>query len=198
MNNTFHFKVTLNDSKPSIWRTFRVEDSYRMDRFHQVIQIVMGWHNAHLHHFKIGERFMGIRFNDGMDLPDMEDENRLYLKDFSLQKGDKFEYLYDFGDSWYHTIEVLAVNASENSSLLCTGGKRACPPEDCGGIYSYNELVKVLKKPAHPDYKSWTNWLGDDFDPADFSIDSINGELAKFGAWHNKHPRKKSTPWHQI
>lgn len=198
MIKTLLFKITVNDSKPSIWRTFQVEDSYRMDRFHQVIQIVMGWQNVHLHQFTIKYRNLGILLNDGLDIEEMEDETILFLKDFALQKGDKFEYHYDFGDCWYHTLEVLNVEESENPTLLCWDGSRSCPPEDCGGIYSYHELIKILKKPSHPEYDSWIDWVGKEFDPALFSIEEVNKELAKFETWHKKHPRKKSTPWHQI
>ena len=53
MSKTLQFSIQLMGSNPLIWRTFKVSDSYRLDRFHQVIQIVMGWYNAHLHEFRI-------------------------------------------------------------------------------------------------------------------------------------------------
>ncbi len=198
MNKTLQFKITLKDSNPLIWRTLQVEDTYRMDRFHQVIQIVMGWQNAHLHEFSINNKSLGILLDDGFDLGETEDETKFFLKDFSLRKGGKFVYIYDFGDSWYHTLEILKVEESTDFFLRCIDGKRACPPEDCGGIYAYNELLDVIKKPSHPEYEDWIEWLGDEFDPAYFSIETINEELAKFEAWHKKYPRKKSSPWHQI
>ncbi len=198
MSKTLHFKITLMGSKPPIWRKFEVTDNYRFDRFHQVIQIVMGWYNAHLHEFRFQDRQIGMLLDDDFDLPEVEDETTLYLKDLSLNQGDAFVYLYDFGDSWEHVIHLEKISDATLFSPVCKEGDRACPPEDCGGIWGYTDLLEVLKNPSDSEYESWIEWLPEGFDPQVFPIDKVNKELKKFGIWHNKNPRAKSTPWHQI
>ena len=96
MSKTLHFKITLNESNPSVWRIFKVEDSYRLDRFHQVIQIVMGWWNSHLHEFTIKDRTIGMVIEEFYDMPPVEDENKFRLKQFRFKEGDTFNYLYQF------------------------------------------------------------------------------------------------------
>lgn len=197
MSKILQIKITLQESRPLIWRRFQLTDDYRFDRFHQVIQIAMGWWNSHLHEFRIKGREIGM-LDDDYDYPNLEDEASVYLRDLELEKGDKFSYLYDFGDSWEHLLVVEKVTDGALSAPSCLMGENACPPEDCGGIWGYKGLLKILKNPKHPEYESWQEWLPPGFNPASFYIDIVNFELAKFAVWHRKHPRARSTPWHQI
>lgn len=197
MAHTFHFKIILTNSDPVIWRTFQVPADYRMDRFHQVLQIVMGWKNSHLHEFRINGRAVGM-LTDPEDDFDTEDETKLRLSDFNLKERDTLSYLYDFGDHWEHILYLDHVSKQEFSLPVCTGGKRACPPEDCGGISGYTGMLEVLADPRHLEYEGWKNWLPEGFQSDKAPLDEINKELKKFGAWNIKHPRKSSTPWHQI
>ena len=199
MTNILQFKISLIGSKPLIWRRFQVTDDYRFDRFHQVIFLVMGWWNSHLHEFKIKGREIGMVDGDALDFfPNLEDETQVYLRDLDLQKGEQFHYLYDFGDSWEHNLKVEKVTEGALSAPSCLSGKNACPPEDCGGIYGYAAMKAALKNPRHPEYETWINWAPENFDPTLFDIDAVNTELAMFGNWHRMHPRAKSTPWHQL
>lgn len=198
MSKTLQFSIQLMGSKPLIWRRFKVSDSYRLDRFHQVIQIVMGWHNAHLHEFRIKERQFGMLMGDGFDFPEVEDETTIFLKDLPLQQGDIFSYLYDFGDSWEHLIKLDEITTEKLELPICIEGERACPPEDCGGILGYSDMLEILSKPSNPEYESWIEWLPENFNPTKLPKSSINSELKKFGKWHNQHPLAKSTPWHVI
>ncbi len=199
MPNILQFKITLRGGKPPIWRRFQVTDDYRLDRFHQVIQIVMGWWNAHLHEFDIfGQRY-GMHMPHIMDSFDEgEDETKYHLKDFKLKAGEKMDYLYDFGDSWEHQLLVEEVSPGTLNAPMCLKGKGACPPEDCGGIWGYQEVMEAVKDPRHPEHEEMMEWLPEDFDPTHFNIESINEELRRFGEWHRKNPKAKSTPWHQI
>ena len=199
MPKTLQFKLTLLGSKPAIVRRLQVMDDYRLDRFHQVIQIAMGWHNSHLHEFDVNGQRYGMPENDLMDdFDDMEDETKFFLKDFNLRQGDQLGYLYDFGDSWEHRLEVEAVTEGNIDTPLCLKGKGACPPEDCGGVWGYRDIIKIIKNPKHPEYDDWAEWLPENFDPAFFDLKKTNAGLQRFGEWHNKHPKDKSTPWHQI
>lgn len=197
MAHTFHFKILLNDSDPMIWRTFQVPGDYRIDRFHQVLQIVMGWNNSHLHEFRINGRTVGMLTDDEYDF-NVEDETKLRLSDFNLKERDTLSYLYDFGDHWEHMLYLDLVSKQEATYPVCADGQRACPPDDCGGTYGYTGMLEVLADPKHPEYEGWNNWLPEGFQPDKFPLDEINKELKKFGAWNIKHPSKKSTPWHQI
>ena len=179
-------KITLLESKPPIWRRFLITDNYRLDHFHQVIQTVMGWTDSHLHDFRIGRRSFGMLLDDGFDLDDIEDETKFYLKDFSLKKGDRIIYLYDFGDGWEHLIEIESVEKVENASLECLKGKRACPPEDCGGIWGYSDMLEIVKNPKHPEYDEYIEWLGGEIDPEYFSLSDINQELKKIDVRYKK------------
>ncbi|MEZ5039752.1 MAG: plasmid pRiA4b ORF-3 family protein [Saprospiraceae bacterium] len=198
MSKTLHFKIKLLDIKPVIWRQFQVTDDYRFDRFHQVIQIVMGWTNSHLHEFRVKDRHIGILFNDGFDMAIIEDGTTLYLKDLALQKGETLVYLYDFGDNWEHALHLEEISDNPLSNPICTAGESACPPEDCGGIWGYSDMLEIIKDPGHQRYEDMMEWLSSPFDPTVFSVDKVNKELKKFGAWHRKHPRAKSTPWHKL
>ena len=93
-------------------------------------------------------------------------------------------YVYDFGDDWRHKIQVEDIGAAEPGSTYprCLTGKRAAPPEDCGGLWGYAELIEILADPAHPEFEDRLDWLGlysaDESDPAEFSVDEINDKLA--------------------
>lgn len=107
MPKILQLKILLIESNPLVWRTFKLSDDYRMDRFHQVLQIVMGWNNSHLHEFRIKGREIGmIDDHFSLDSPNLEDETKVYLRDLDLKGKDTFNYFYDFGDSWEHLIDV--------------------------------------------------------------------------------------------
>ena len=130
--------------------------------------------------------------------PQMKDETRIYLRDLSLAENQAFTYLYDFGDSWQHVLYLEYVSPQKLETPRCTDGWGACPPENCGGVGGYAQLLEILKDPSHPEYDGYIQWLPNGFDPDHFPGQAINEELEKFGTWHRKHPRKRSTPWHQI
>jgi len=89
-------------------------------------------------------------------------------------------YLYDFGDGWEHVIELekIIVGDKTSSKPRCIAGKRACPPEDCGGIYGYYDLLVAIKDPDHPEHENMIEWLGGDLDSEFFDVDEINKILS--------------------
>ena len=93
-----------------------------------------------------------------------------------------FHYEYDFGDSWEHKILLEKIFPFDNKMALpvCIKGKRACPPEDCGGIWGYEEFLKTISDPKHPEYEDMLEWLGGEFDPEEFDLEGINGDLAEY------------------
>jgi hypothetical protein len=91
----------------------------------------------------------------------------------------KFTYTYDFGDNWRHVIQVEKVLAAEPGARYprCVGGKRACPPEDCGGPWGYGDFLEAISNPKHPEHEDMLEWAGDEFDPEAFDLEAVNEEL---------------------
>jgi len=173
-------KIRLLDIDPEIWRRFVVPSSITLDRLHDVIQIVMGWTDSHLHEFTIGKK----RYTE---YPESKEDGfecgRYRLGDLIKQKGRTFGYLYDFGDSWEHELiieESRYFNPELRTEIACLDGDRACPPEDVGGVPGYYEFCKALKDPTHEEHESFLEWSGGDYDREKFDSDTINWELMKY------------------
>jgi Plasmid pRiA4b ORF-3-like protein/Domain of unknown function (DUF1841) len=174
----YQVKVTLHGAKPPIWRRLRLPASTTLAQFHQVIQVAFGWEDAHLHAFEVG----GRRYSR----PDFElwdeaaDEDKARLRDLAARPGSRLRYTYDFGDSWEHDVLVEDILAPDGvAHAACLAGRRAGPPEDCGGVWGYAELCEILADPNHPDYSERVDWLGHPHDPAAFDKDAINTSLAR-------------------
>ncbi len=175
----YQLKITLRDSKPPIWRRIQVPGDITLAELHLVFQRVMGWENDHLHAFAIG----GIQYSEPEPAPyendgEIQDENSVTLNQVVSGKA-KFSYEYDFGDSWEHQIILEKVLPPETGVQypVCLTGKRACPPEDCGGIWGYAELLEAISDPNHPEHDERLEWLGDEFDPGAFDLEAINQDL---------------------
>lgn len=173
-------KITLAGSKPPIWRRFLVEDSITFHRLHNIIQIVMGWENYHLYMFQVNGTEISVPHPD--DMFEAMNSKKTRLKDI-LSEKQRFGYVYDFGDDWKHVIVVEKVLEKDKPQKcpVCTDGKRNCPPEDCGGVWGYEELLEIKKDKNHPQYEEMiVDWLGEDFAPEKFDLDEINKSLVIF------------------
>jgi Plasmid pRiA4b ORF-3-like protein len=93
----------------------------------------------------------------------------------------KFTFTYDFGDDWKHLIEVEKIGPAEPGVHYprCTDGARANPIEDCGGAWDLAELVAAAGNPQHPRFPDLEEWGLEKWDPAQFSVEEANRELAK-------------------
>lgn len=174
----YQLKVTLRHSKPPIWRRIQVPANTRLDQLHRILQLTMGWDNSHLHQFKVGQRYYGMTEPESDFDLDMEDERKVTLAQLAPGVKKKLLYEYDFGDSWEHEILVEKIMQPEPGIAYprCLTGKRACPPEDCGGIWGYGSLLEAISDPNHPEHAEMLEWLGEDFDPEAFDLDFINQE----------------------
>ena len=179
-DTVYQIKITLIGAKPPIWRTVLVPTDIGLDAFHEVIQIAMGWTNSHLHQFIADKKMYGIP-DDDFEL-ESEDESQYSLSQLLTKEKDVLIYEYDFGDSWGHNILLEKILPFDGKTALpvCIKGKRACPPEDCGGIWGYEDLLETLADPKHPDYDDMLEWLGGEFDPEEFDRKEINEDLADF------------------
>ncbi len=180
----YQLKITLEHSKPPIWRRVQVAADIRLSRLHDVIQVAMGWYDAHLHQFIVGrypdETLYGVPHPDYGDWgPTMNDESLTKLNQILMAEKDKFTYEYDFGDGWKHIILLEKILPPEEGVTYprCIKGKRACPPEDCGGVWGYYHLLDVLADPENPEHEEMLEWLGGELDPEYFDLDEVNTRL---------------------
>ena len=145
----------------------------------------MRWTNSHLHQFREGER----RFSDPAfaldefeDTPQVLDERKVTLIQVAPREDDELLYEYDFGDSWEHRVAVVKVLGPDPAAAeiaRCLDGDRACPPEDCGGVWGYADLLKIIRNPRHKEHKTMLEWLGGPFDPEAFDLNKTNTFLRK-------------------
>ena len=173
----YQVKVTLKGSKPPIWRRILVASDTRLGKLNRILQDVMGWTDSHLHQFIVGQTYYGVPDPD-FDL-DVRSERTVPLNRVLQEPKDKIIYEYDFGDSWEHELLLEKVLPPDPAIRypICVTGKRACPPEDCGGIWGYAELLEALASPNHPEHASMLEWAGDDFDPEAFDLEDVNSML---------------------
>jgi Plasmid pRiA4b ORF-3-like protein len=174
MGDTFELWVRLRDIEPEIWRRLSVPAELPLGVLHEIIQLAFGWQNSHLHDFHVGN----IRFG----MADVEDEI-FTVDEFAAplgavaNVGTSFLYRYDFGDDWEHDVTVEGVSAGTDEGFACTGGARACPPEDCGGPPGYANLLEILADPSHPEQRETKKWAGRRFDPEKFDVTAVNRKL---------------------
>jgi hypothetical protein len=190
MNERFYLlKIEMLEIEPIIWRRFVVPANITLDRLHDVIQIVMGWTDSHLHEFTIGKK----RYTEYPESKeDGFDCGRYRLGDLIKQKGRTFHYQYDFGDSWEHELVLeesryfnpeMETRMRMGMELVCLEGERACPPEDVGGEAGYFEFCKALKDPEHEEHESYMQWSGGNYDGEKFDVHAVNWELVKYLRW---------------
>ena len=182
---SYQLHVILNGSQPGIWRRLQVPGTATLGWFHAVLQVAIGWTNSHLHQFICGEHTYADRqmqLDQFEGDPPVLDEDKFTLAGILKEPHQALVYDYDFGDSWEHIVtleKVLPSDASTDRAAVCLGGARACPPEDCGGIGGYAELLKALKNKKHPEHKSMKEWLGRQVDSECFDVAKTNHWLSK-------------------
>lgn len=175
----YQVKVTLKDSKPPIWRRVLVTGDTTLYAFHRIVQTVMGWTDSYRHLFIVDRVFYGK--------PDPEyhfevnDEKDFTLSQIVSDDRGRLIYEYDFEDCWQHEIVIEDVSPPESGKRypVCLAGKRACPPEDCGGIWEYTDILEAVEDPRHPEYYNMLKWVENGFDPESFNLDEINRKLKK-------------------
>jgi hypothetical protein len=177
----YQLKVTLDGIKPPIWRRIQVRGDISLFKLHKIIQVIMGWEDYHLHQFIIGEDYYAIPSPEDPWPMETKNEKRAKLFQIAPTEKSRFIYEYDFGDSWYHEIlvEKILHPEVELEHPVSLAGKRSRPPEDCGGISGYYELLEAIRDPKHPDHDDMLMWAGEDFDPERFDMKEVNLLLSK-------------------
>lgn len=173
-------KVTLRGSRPPIWRRFLVPADITLKRLHDSLQAVMGWTDSHLHQFSAHGVLYGTSDRE-FGLARVS-ESRTTVAQLLRHPKDRLKYEYDFGDSWEHDVVLEAVLPPGGGPYpVVESGRRACPPEDVGGIPGYARFLEVLADPKHPERAELLEWVGGRFDPEEF--DSGEANLAIHGGW---------------
>ncbi len=159
----YQLKITLLGSKPPIWRRFQVPSDINLAKLHRIIQEVMGWEDSHLHQFKVGKTYYGMSYPDDFD-------------EVTRTKDEK-------------DATVSALVSKPKAKILppepgvrypvCITGKRACPPEDCGGVWGYADLLEAMQNPKHPEHDDMQEWIGGSFDPEAFDVEAVNKALRR-------------------
>ena len=179
MGSVYQIRVELEGVRPEVWRRLLVSDATTLDRLHRVIQDAFGWTDSHLHEFEIRGVRYGDPRNDETGELNVEDEGTARLRKLGLKAGSRFGYLYDFGDSWEHSVEVERILPAEPGARLplCVDGARACPPEDVGGADGYAQFLAAVADKAHPEHEDYLTWAGGSFDPEAFDRKAANRRI---------------------
>ena len=194
MSRYFDIAVALLEFEPRIWRRFLIRSEATFSHFHSAIQQAFGWQNCHLYEFLDGN----VEENDTRPLyamkmpriarsehaephddePDAPEASNIELRQYLSATNKRCFYVYDFGDNWQHVVEVKdVVEMPEEFKCRLLDGARACPPEDCGGPYGYGDFLDIVQNSSHPEYEEMLDWVGGEFNPEDFDVDAVNGQL---------------------
>lgn len=184
----FQLKIQLkNVTKPPVWRQVIVPEQFTFDKLHRLIQLVFGWEDYHLYQFSPkgygSHPTIAIPSPEDWEQSDMNSLKTKINKIFTDEKQ-SFNYIYDFGDDWVHQITVEKIMPDEIKKPVCLTGKGACPPEDCGGPWGYENLKIMLADPKHEEHQEMKEWLGmeedESWDANYFDLDEINETLKGF------------------
>lgn len=195
--NIIELKVTLEYIEPAVTRTLQVPADIRLDRLHLTIQAAMGWQNAHLYQFCIGEPYQWEAERwvapDFVDSPNDLPADKTTLDQAVSKAGEAgLTYLYDFGDDWEHHLELGETSKPEPGQLYprLTDITGTCPPEDIGGPPGYEMFVAAMADPKHPEHADLKDWYGDTFNPNTSARDELTLEVLKLAKrWKPKGKR---------
>lgn len=178
---TMQFRVALKGIEPEVWRRIVVPAEYSFWDLHVAIQDAMGWLDYHLHAFLVRNPDTGQVDQIGIPEGPFEYDDE-YLPGWEVpieryfrEPQDRADYEYDFGDEWQHEIvlEKIASRVPGKKYPMCLDGARACPPEDCGGVHGYQEMLTALRDPLHEQHEDFLEWVGGQYEPDAFSAKKV-------------------------
>lgn len=185
-DSEYHVRIKLLNSPVKIWRELKVPSNLTLDAFAYILVHAMGWGNSHLHQIEKGNTF----YVDDLSYAERNEDSLFFradifkasefkLSDILHEKGERCKMEYDFGDGWEHEIWVKGIREyqpDETPTVSVIKGSGACPPEDCGGVWGYDDLLQILaKRRKTADEKERLEWfdLTRGFDPEAFDLDEI-------------------------
>ncbi|HSJ55101.1 MAG TPA: plasmid pRiA4b ORF-3 family protein [Anaerolineae bacterium] len=177
--SVYQLKVTILGLQHPVWRRLQILGDSTLADLHDAIQAAMGWTDSHLHEFIIGQTRYGEPNLEEEYEANMQDEGQVLLSDVLGGEGTRFRYVYDFGDDWQHEVVVEEILPADPDVFypICTGGQRACPPEDVGGAPGFEHFLEAMANPADPEHNEYMTWFGGVFDPDEFDLEEANEAL---------------------
>jgi len=174
-------RITLDDTKPAVWRRVELPLTNSLKTLHLAIQAVMLFENYHLFQFDVGDTRYGIPFDDDWSNSPTRDAGNIRLGKLVERGITAFTYAYDFGDNWRHTvvIEAVAPTDPDKEYPRFVDGERRAPPEDVGGTSGFEDFVEAMTEADHPEREAMLEWYGSVFDPADISPEEIGVRMSK-------------------
>jgi hypothetical protein len=192
MENIYIFDATIKEIKPQIRRRFAVKGNTTLEEFSGILLLGFGWEISHLWVYEIGDKEYGLTDEDSGDVIE---ESEVKIKDFDKKMLKKFTFTYDFGDNWEHDIKLVDIVPPEKGKKYpsCLAGARSCPPEDCGSVDGYYEIVEAIKfydeaisnknilTERQKELLSWMNniWPDRKYDPEEFDLEKTNKAISK-------------------
>jgi hypothetical protein len=179
-------RIELKDSDPPIWRVVEVPTSITLKVLHDIVQVTMGWLDYHLWELVIHGQSYGLPMDEDWGTAPRKVASRTRLREVLAPGTTRIDYTYDFGDNWEHNLIVSDVRRGEPDTAYprFIGGERDCPPEDCGGIPGFYEMLEARADPSHPDHAEITEWL-DGYDPEELEVFPIQVALRRIAARRN-------------
>lgn len=175
----FSLRLAVVGCQPRIWRRLLVRESMWLSRLHDAIQVAFDWFDYQTHAFNLDD----LRFGNPLKRDELtiEDDRDVSLADLDLEHRAQFTYGYHFGEGWQIEIKVEKVIVVEKGTTypVCLAGERAGPPEDCGGLEAFHDMLACIKEPDTDLGREWLEWLGPDYDPAKCDLPKINKALKK-------------------
>lgn len=177
----FVLRLAVVGCAPRIWRRLLVRESMWLSRLHDSIQVLFDWYDYQMHEFTVDDLHLGnpLRRDDLV----VEDDRDVTLADLDLGSRDRLHYAYHFGEGWQVEIRIEKVQAVERGVAypLCMGGERAGPPEDCGGLEAFHDMLACIKEPNTDLGREWLEWLGAGYDATRCEVEKINKGLRRLG-----------------
>lgn len=172
----YQIKIKLKGTDPVVWRELEVTSNMSLNNLAWALCLSMGWECYHFYLYQIGDRQYGDAERD--DMCGWSCDRKIKVRDLVKQEVKTFEFIYDFGDGWQHEVKIIKeVQAFANKQYpVCTDGKNACPPEDCGGIGGFADYKDAIKNPKHPEHKEFLDWRGP-YDPLVFDLKLTNLQM---------------------
>jgi len=177
-NQVLQFRIEMLEISPVIWRRIQVPVTYNFWDLHVAIQDAMGWKDYHLHHFEIKGKHKQKETHIGIpDFDYISETQEIYpgweipVLPYFNDLGVRALYLYDYGDYWQHDVKLEGYIYREKGIKypVCTGGERACPPEDCGSVSGYHSVIDILADRDHEEHEEMRIWAGEDWHPDHFN-----------------------------
>jgi len=199
INEIATVRIELCDTEPLIWRQVEVPTSITLKVLHDIVQITMGWLDTHLWEFTITGQRYGLPMDEDWGTAPRKEAGKIRLRDVLQPRKTTIDYLYDFGDSWQHRLTVTNIRQADPaiSYPRYIGGEWNGPPEDCGGIPGFYDMLAAVADLKHPNHDDAKEWL-DDYDPKHIDDLQIKYALSRIANRRNaaksRTAQKKPSP----